>query len=60
MRKIKCEIYSRAVGYYRPVSQWNKGKQEEFKERKSMIIKKGIKDEMEMDPKDAQTSSGDS
>lgn len=27
------EVYSRIVGYYRPVSNWNKGKQEEFKER---------------------------
>lgn len=29
----KCEIFSRVVGYFRPVSNWNKGKQEEFKER---------------------------
>ena len=26
----RCEIYSRVVGYLRPVKQWNKGKQEEF------------------------------
>ncbi|MFA4915789.1 MAG: ribonucleoside triphosphate reductase, partial [Syntrophales bacterium] len=25
-----CEIYSRVVGYLRPVKQWNKGKQEEY------------------------------
>ena len=30
----KCEVYSRVVGYCRPVSQWNVGKQEEFRERK--------------------------
>ena len=29
----KTEVYSRVCGYYRPVSNWNKGKQEEFKER---------------------------
>ncbi len=29
-----CEVYSRVVGYLRPVSQWNEGKQEEFVERK--------------------------
>ena len=29
-----CNVYSRVVGYYRPVSWWNKGKQEEFKNRK--------------------------
>lgn len=28
-----CEVYSRVVGYYRPVAQWNKGKQAEFKDR---------------------------
>jgi len=28
------EVYSRITGYYRPVSNWNKGKAEEFKERK--------------------------
>lgn len=27
------EVYSRVVGYLRPVSQWNAGKQEEFKRR---------------------------
>ena len=26
----RCEVYSRVVGYLRPVKQWNKGKQEEF------------------------------
>ncbi|MFA5180290.1 MAG: ribonucleoside triphosphate reductase [Syntrophales bacterium] len=30
-----CEIYSRVVGYLRPVKQWNKGKQEEFQLRKT-------------------------
>jgi ribonucleoside-triphosphate reductase len=30
----ECEVYSRVVGYYRPVSSWNIGKQKEFKERK--------------------------
>lgn len=30
---MRCEVFSRVVGYMRPVSSWNKGKQEEFKER---------------------------
>ncbi len=30
----KCEVYSRIVGYLRPVDQWNDGKQAEFKDRK--------------------------
>jgi len=29
----ECEIYSRIVGYMRPVSQWNDGKKEEFHDR---------------------------
>lgn len=31
----ECEIYSRIVGYIRPVNQWNKGKKAEFKNRKT-------------------------
>jgi len=34
MVKTKCEVYSRVVGYLRPVSNWNEGKAEEFKDRK--------------------------
>ncbi len=29
----ECEVYSRVVGYLRPVKYWNLGKQEEFKDR---------------------------
>ncbi|MCD6482021.1 MAG: ribonucleoside triphosphate reductase, partial [Thermoplasmata archaeon] len=34
----KCEIYSRIVGYLRPIEQWNKGKQEEYMLRKTFRI----------------------
>jgi len=37
--KQPCEVYSRVVGYYRPVRMWNTGKQQEFKERKEFKIK---------------------
>jgi len=30
----KCEVFSRVVGYHRPVDSWNKGKKEEFEQRK--------------------------
>jgi len=33
-----CEVYSRVVGYIRPVNQWNLGKVEEFKERKTFKL----------------------
>ncbi|MDD2478356.1 MAG: anaerobic ribonucleoside-triphosphate reductase [Victivallaceae bacterium] len=31
----KTEVYSRVCGYFRPVTNWNKGKREEFKDRKT-------------------------
>jgi len=40
MKRIPVEVYSRVVGYFRPVNQWNRGKQEEFKERKAFKINK--------------------
>lgn len=30
---VPTEVYSRVVGYYRPVQNWNNGKQQEFNER---------------------------
>lgn len=34
-KRQKCEIYSRVVGFLTPVSNWNKGKVEEFKDRET-------------------------
>ncbi|NLF02807.1 MAG: hypothetical protein GX601_17715 [Anaerolineales bacterium] len=33
--KVPCEVYSRIVGYLRPVQNWHRGKQQEFRERKT-------------------------
>ena len=32
------EVYSRVVGYHRPVKNWNKGKKEEFKDREQFKV----------------------
>jgi anaerobic ribonucleoside-triphosphate reductase len=40
--KEKCEIYSRVTGYMRPINSWNKGKKEEFKERKTYETTKSL------------------
>jgi ribonucleoside-triphosphate reductase (formate) len=37
-----CEVYSRIVGYLRPIQQWNKGKEQEFKERKAFKLSKAV------------------
>lgn len=38
----KCEVYSRVCGYFRPVSNWNHGKKEEFKDRKTYAVGKKL------------------
>ena len=38
----KCEVYSRVVGYLRPVQNWNKGKKEEYAMRKMMKIENAV------------------
>lgn len=39
LKRQPCEVFSRIVGYIRPVSQWNDGKQSEFEQRKTFEIK---------------------
>ena len=34
------EVYSRVVGYYRPVQSWNAGKKAEFRDRKTYRVEK--------------------
>jgi ribonucleoside-triphosphate reductase len=31
--RTRCEVYSRVVGFLSPLSQWNRGKKEEYKDR---------------------------
>jgi anaerobic ribonucleoside-triphosphate reductase len=38
----KTEVFSRIVGYYRPVQNWNAGKAEEFRFRKTFKEEKGL------------------
>jgi anaerobic ribonucleoside-triphosphate reductase len=42
-KKVPCEVYSRVVGYLRPLQNWNKGKRQEFGERRTFRIKTGSK-----------------
>lgn len=48
VKKIPCEIYSRVVGYMRPIQEWNKGKKAEFYDRHTLSveqIKEGLSNE---------------
>lgn len=49
-RRIPTEIYSRVSGYFRPVNQFNPGKQAEFFDRKKGKIER-IKEELALDKK---------
>jgi len=42
-KRTKCEVWSRVVGYLRPVHQWNEGKQAEYKERVEFDIDTTLK-----------------
>lgn len=37
---VPCEVFSRVVGYFRPVQQWNDGKRSEFQHREEFSNKK--------------------
>lgn len=43
--KVPCEVYSRIVGYLRPVQAWNDGKQQEFEERQTFEMPTTQEDE---------------
>jgi hypothetical protein len=38
VKGTECEVYSRIVGYFRPIKQWNNGKQEEYGERETFVV----------------------
>lgn len=43
-KRQECEIWTRVMGYFRPVSQFNAGKKSEFKERKMLNAKQVVRE----------------
>ena len=41
-----CEVYSRVVGYHRPIQNWNHGKKAEFKDRSEFLENISLKSEV--------------
>ena len=39
-----CEVFSRSMGYIRPISNFNIGKRAEFEERKTFVESKCLKE----------------
>ncbi|MFW5991312.1 MAG: ribonucleoside triphosphate reductase [Candidatus Nanoarchaeia archaeon] len=60
----EAEVFSRIVGYYRPVQNWNKGKKEEYKQRMEFSESKGFKssfqNELMATVNKKETAKGDS
>lgn len=44
MTRQKCEVFSRSMGYIRPISNFNIGKRAEFEERKTFVECNCLKD----------------
>ena len=40
--RTRTEVWSRVMGYHRPVSEFNRGKKEEFYERKCFCEEKAV------------------
>ena len=38
--RTRCEIWTRVMGYHRPVTSFNPGKQSEYRERQSFVERK--------------------
>ena len=36
-KRTRCEVWTRVMGYHRPISGYNEGKKAEFKERKYFV-----------------------
>lgn len=41
VKGTECEIYTRIVGYYRPVDKWNTGKRDEYNQRVEFEVMAG-------------------
>lgn len=46
-KRIRCEVYSRIVGYIRPIQNWNAGKRQEFYDRKTYRVPRDAEGEWE-------------
>lgn len=54
-----CQVYSRVVGYYRPVQAWNKGKESEFSERLEYDLGKSFEHAERLGDKPLEKQGGD-
>lgn len=56
IKVIRCEVFSRICGYYRPIISWNRGKREEYRQRTMTDLKPMI-DEIKREEKSRNADS---
>lgn len=54
---LKTEVYSRVCGYFRPVSGWNRGKKQEFKDRINFEVGAGVSKSLNLSSVSASTKN---
>ena len=47
--RTPCEVWTRVMGYHRPIATWNKGKQAEHAERKYFEVQQHVVEEDKAD-----------
>ena len=56
-KNCRVEVFSRVTGFFRPVQSWNKGKTEEFKDRKKFNLETVLTEDKKSTATNTITSS---
>ena len=57
-KKCNVEVFSRVTGFFRPVQSWNKGKTEEFKDRRKFKVNENATSDKDSLSGSAKTVTG--
>ena len=56
-KRIRCEVYSRVVGFLTPTSRWNVAKRQEWKDRRTYDFQEAVEEVQQDDAKGTVGSS---
>ena len=59
VRVVPTEVFSRVVGYYRPIQNWHKGKVAEFNLRKTIDPPENMEEVEKVEEKEKNGSADD-
>jgi hypothetical protein len=58
VKRVPCEVYSRVVGYLRPVQDWNEGKQQEFADRRVYALRESVPGGFDLEASASSSDAG--